>query len=227
MTERSIVVSPQALTFCKALAATTARVGQLLEQGTNAGDTGVSFNIYKHIVPNVNLIVDVTTELSTWLQESASLLLDNRQADNLAIGRAVGRFEQIVGRMIDGYIRLQSSPADDGIHAQSRALVAAIYRHHLRQIVTWFNDLTAAIDDPAAWLASHPDDNLARPTLVIELDLSPPPELRELVHLSRQVAREATTGHAQIVESNAPDIGRAGFFDHVGALTFALALGSR
>lgn len=152
-------------------------------------------------------------------------VIANQTASDLAVYRAVGRFEASVRELLAGYHQVLSLAAfGDGVIA--RNLLAAAYRHTLNEIHDWLCEVVFTIADPLAAIQRRGLPTSGHVELPLTLTLTPAPELDELAkwaaqHSARRTPRPSPRTPAASVTTRPAQPKSPGFWD---TLTTAILL---
>jgi hypothetical protein len=106
--------------------------------------------------------------------------LDNKNATDPDVYRAVGRFEASVDYMLASYRNARALNAY-GTHAEACDLLAGVYRRLLIQIRDWLGDLVEFLADPTAVLKRRGLPTTGHVEFDLPLTLKSPPELDSLM----------------------------------------------
>jgi hypothetical protein len=141
----------------------------------------------------------------------------------LEVGRSAGRLEQVLSELVDGYLDAKASHAR-AESAQARALILGVYRHHIRNICDWLDELVATISNPAVALRRRGIEPSGYVVLTVPLNMTSPPEMSKLDKLVRALQ---PLPEARVVSPIGPQHTRdkrPGVFGTIGALAFGLGL---
>jgi hypothetical protein len=108
-----------------------------------------------------------------------SEVISKEDVGQLEVGRSVGRLEQVISELIDGYLDAKASHAG-AESIEARALILGVYRHHIRNICDWLDDLVATISNPAAALRRRGIEPSSDVVLTVPLNMTSPPEMAKL-----------------------------------------------
>lgn len=175
------------------------------------------------LIRHLDVIQEALTRLSPRLDGLMADVVANEKASALDVGRAAGRLEQVLSEFVDGYLNAKASqPEDDAVEA--RTLIVGVYRHHIKSVCRWLEDLVAAIADPAAAVRKRRLAVSPNVELTVALNMTTPPQMVELAELSKrlQIPTQDTFVRSSTGAELAP--GKPGLLDTLGALAFGIGL---
>ncbi len=185
--------------------------------------TGHEFVMLDDLIRHLDVIQEALTHLSPRLTGLMADVVANEGAKALEVGRAAGRLEQVLSEFVDGYLDAKASQAGPE-YAEARTLIIGVYRHHIKSICRWLEELVAAIADPAGAVRKRKLAVSPTMELTVVLNMTTPPQMAALGELSMRLRYPLETAPAppSDVEQLAP---RApGFLDTIGALVFGIGL---
>jgi hypothetical protein len=141
----------------------------------------------------------------------------------LEIGRSAGRLEQVISELIDGYHDAKASHAG-AESIEARALILGVYRHHIRNICDWLEDLVATISNPAAALRRRGMEPSGDVVLNVPLNMTSPPEMAKLSALVSTLQPQPEERVESSIRPQQTRDDRPGVLGTIGALAFGLGL---
>jgi hypothetical protein len=140
----------------------------------------------------------------------------NESATDRDVYRAVGRFEGVLDEIINEYrkIRCQSAFGSD---EEARVLLAGIYRHSMREIQFWLQDLVDTLADPKEALRRKGLPTTGSIEIPLTLTLTSAPELAGLQRWGER--------HSFYTPSPTPTNQSLGFWGTVGAIAIGWGIG--
>lgn len=153
-------------------------------------------------------------------------VVDNEDASDAEICRAVGRFEASVDDLLAGYVGALSLRAF-GTDAEARGLLAGVYRHTLVEIRDWIAELVDVLADPLAALRKRGLPTSGEVELPLKLTLTAAPQLAALSRcFERQRATPAFPAAQPPAIAKASGEDGLGFWGSLGILILAWGLGN-
>ena len=172
----------------------------------------------------------ITNALSHFSPRIEGLMTDVIHNDDAGIGeasRAAGRLEQVLSEFVEGYQSAKAAHAVDADSRKARALLLGVYRHHVRVICDWMDDLVHAINNPIAALDKQAIPVTSNITLTIALNMTSPPEMAKLDALAkrlRQKSEPSIEAAPTQPPREAPINNGPGILGTIGALAFGVGL---
>jgi hypothetical protein len=219
--ELTCVLPPQILLLGEALAPVAKAARQALVRRVRP--SGQDFVTLESLSRHMGGIEHALSQLNPRLEGLMSDVIRKEGVGPLEVGRSVGRLEQVISELIDGYLDAKSSHTGaESIDA--RVLILGVYRHHIRNICDWLDDLVATISNPAAALRRRgfePSDDVV---LTVPLNMTSPPAMAKLSALvgtlqPKQEERVESSIRPQQMRDDRP-----GVLGTIGALAFGLGL---
>jgi hypothetical protein len=150
-------------------------------------------------------------------------VLRKEEAGPVDVGRSVGRLEQVISELVDGYVEVKKSRAV-AESIQARNLILGIYRHHIRNICDWLDDLVLTISNPIAALERRGIEPSGDLVLTVPLNMTSPPEMEKLGELIKTLYPDAEESAEVSVRPEQRQIDRPGLLGTIGALALGLGL---
>jgi len=221
--EVDYVLSPQLPALGEALALVTASARRAMARRRRP--SGEGFLIPESLSRHARVVSHGLSQLELRTEGLISDVIHNKNARPLDVGRSVGRLEQVVSELIDGYLEAKAARADTG-SAEARTLILGVYRHHIRNVCNWMDDLVAIIANPeaAALRGRDLESSADRVVLTVRLDMTSPPEMARLFELIEAQHPSPEECAESPVRSQLPRDDPPGVFDAIGALAVGLSL---
>lgn len=140
----------------------------------------------------------------------------NESATDRDVYRAVGRFEGFLDEIINDYRKIGRQSAF-GSDEEARVLLAGIYRHSMREIQVWLQDLVDTLADPKEALRRKGLPTTGAIEIPLTLTLT---TAHELAGLQRWGER-----HSFYTPSPTPTNQGLGFWGTVGAIAIGWGIG--
>ncbi len=140
----------------------------------------------------------------------------NESATDRDVYRAVGRFEGVLDEIINEYRKIGRQSAF-GSDEEARVLLAEIYRHSMREIQVWLQDLVDTLADPKEALRRKGLPTTGSNEIPLTLTLTSAPELAGLQRWGER--------HSFYTPSPTPTNQGLGFWGTVGAIAIGWGIG--
>ena len=141
----------------------------------------------------------------------------------LEVGRSVGRLEQVLSELVDGYLEAKASlPGAESVEAQT--LILGVYRHYIRDICDWLDEFVAAISNPEAALRRRGIEPSGDVVLTVPLNMTSPPEMAKLYALIRALKSSFEDRVEAPIRLQQMRDDRPGVLGTIGVLAFGLGL---
>lgn len=185
--------------------------------------SGQGFVMLDDPIRHLGVIQEALTHLSPRLDGLMADVGANEGATALEVGRAAGRLEQVLSEFVDGYLEAKASqPGPDSIEA--RTLIIGVYRHHIKSICRWLEELVAAIADPAGAVRKRRLALAPTVELTVVLNMTTPPQMAALSALSMRLRYPPESAPAPPPDVQSPAPRPPGLLDTIGALVFGIGL---
>jgi len=186
-------------------------------------NSGREFVTIDDLSRHIGIIHQALTHLSAKLEDLMANVVHDERAGMVEAYRAAGRLEQVLSEFVDGYRDAKGSHGSPESGA-ARKLLLGVYRHHIREISEWLDDLVNAIAQPASALEKRKIAMTAETRLPVVLNVTRPPQMAQLHALAARllVPPEYVAERLPIHEPSEPR--GPGIFGTIGALAFGFAL---
>jgi hypothetical protein len=219
--ELTCVLPPQILALGEALAPVAKAARQALVRRVRS--SGQDFVTLESLTRHMGRIEHALSRLNPGLEGLMSEVIRKEGVGPLEVGRSVGRLEQVLSELVDGYLDAKTSHAD-AESVEARALILGVYRHHIRNICDWLDDLVATISNPAVALRRQGIEPSGDVVLTVPLNMTSPPEMAKLAALVRTLQPPPEERvESPIGPQHTRDDG-PGVLGTIGALAFGLGL---
>ncbi|MDP2405097.1 MAG: hypothetical protein U1D36_16375 [Hydrogenophaga sp.] len=163
------------------------------------------------------------THLLPRLQDLMTNAICNKGAGAVEVGRTAGRLEQVLSEFVDGYLDAKASHAGpDGRVA--RTLILGVYRHHIREICDWLDELVEAITHPASAIQKRGIAMSANLELTVVLNMTIPQEMAKLHALVKKLLYLTETINETAPRFEQPNTSEPGILGRIGALSFGIGV---
>lgn len=149
-------------------------------------------------------------------------VMSNKAASHVEVGRSVGRLEQLLSELINGYLDTKASKADPQ-SMEARLLLLGVYRHHIGTLCDWLDNLVATIANPAVELRRRGIEPAEHVEIMVTLSMTDPPEMAKLDLLIKTLQLRLATPVESTLEPQ-QQTETPGILGTVGALVFGLGL---
>ncbi len=176
---------------------------------------------------HMGVISQALTHLQPRLSDLIGSAIEDERASMAEAYRAAGRLEQVLSEFVDGYHEVKASHSGPET-SEARTLLLGVYRHHIRRLCEWLEELILVIADPLAASERRGIPMTGIVNLTVVLKFTTPPEMAKLNDLAKslQIAPgpelepmlEARTEPA--LEYRQPASSNPGILGTIGALVF-------
>lgn len=185
--------------------------------------SGHQFVMIDDLLRHLDVISRALTHLSPRFDDLMANVIRNESAGLTEVRQAVGRLEQVLSQFVDGYHQVKASHADPGT-GEGRALLLGVYRHHIRELCGWLEELVQVIADPVSAAKKRGLPLTANVEISVALNMTSPPEMAKLNDLAQRLQIK----RAPVIESapryEPPPSRRPGVLGTVGALAFGVGI---
>lgn len=182
--------------------------------------SGHEFVTLDDLSTHIRVIKQALTHLSPWLEDLRGNVIKNENAGMPEAYRAAGRLEQVLSELTDGYHEAHATHSAGPDAIEARELVLGVYRHILKDICDWLEELVQVIADP---MSASKKQGISLKKDVVELtvvlNLTTPPEFAKIEALTARLKFDRAANDQPIDEAIRP-----GALGTIGALAFGLGL---
>ncbi len=219
--ELTCVLPPQLFALGEALAPVAKAARQVLVRRVRS--SGQDFVTLESLTRHMVRIEHALSRLNPRLEGLMSEVICKEGVGPLEVGRSAGRLEQVLSELVDGYLDAKTSHAD-AESVEARALILGVYRHHIRNICDWLDDLVATISNPAVALRRRGIEPSGDVVLTVPLNMTSPPEMAKLDELVRALQPPPVERAESPIEPQQTRDEGPGVFGTIGALAFGLGM---
>jgi hypothetical protein len=182
--------------------------------------SGREFEVPKDLLKHIALLERALGHLGPRFTALMSSVVDHDQATALDAGRSVGRLEQVLSELTEGYHEgRRTNTGSSG--AEARRLLLGIYRHYLKQISEWLDCVIFATEHPLAEIRRQNLVLHEGMDLSVVLNLKSPPQMTVLLELIQGLGPE---GEAPLPAPTMSSDHSPSLLDKARALAFAMGL---
>ena len=219
--DRVYVLPSQVILLGEALGPVASSARQAMRRRVRS--SGHEFQTINDLSRHLGVIQQALVHLSPRIDGLMTEVVHNKGAGAVEAGRAAGRLEQVLSEFVDGYLDAKSSRAGPG-SSEARSLILGVYRHHIRQICDWLEELVEVIADPESALEKRGVAAAATVKLTVALDMTSPPEMASLDALAKGLlpSPEVYSVPPPILEQR--ESTGPGLLETMGALAFGVGI---
>lgn len=215
------VPPPQVVFLGEALAPVARGARQTMTRRVRS--SGHEFETLADLSRHMGVIQQALTHLSPRLDGLMTDVIHKEGAGAVDAGRAAGRLEQVLSEFVDGYLDAKASHA--GTEAsEARSLILGVYRHHIREICEWLEELVAVIADPASAIQKRGIAVAANVDLTVALNMTSPPEMAKLDALAKSLIPPPETRIEPSPRFEQTETSGPGILGTMGALAFGIGV---
>ena len=215
------VLPPQVVILGEALVPVARGARQAMTRRVRS--SGHEFVTLEDLSRHMGVIQQALTHLSPRLDGLMTDVIHREGAEVVEIGRSVGRLEQVLSEFVDGYLEAKSSHA--GTEAsEARSLILGVYRHHIREICDWLEDLVEVIANPSSAIQRRGIAAVANVELTVALKMTSPPEMAKLDALAKSFLPPPETCSEPSPRFEQRETNGPGILGTIGALAFGIGI---
>jgi hypothetical protein len=187
--------------------------------------SGHEFVTLDDLSHHMGVIAPAIAHLSSPVENMMANVFNNESATVSDAHRAAGRLEQVISEFVEGYLAVKASRSGPQT-VGPRTLLLGVYRHHLREICNWLEELIQAISNPLAAVEKRGLALTANTSLTFTLVMTSPPEMERLEELAKSLLSDAEPP----IENELPprpqseERARPGILGTIGALAFGIGI---
>lgn len=219
-------VLPRVTFLGEALAPVAKNLRQAMSSTAEA--SGHEFVTLDDLIHHMDVISQAARHLSPRFQDLMDNVINSESAGMAEASRAAGRLEQVLSEFVDGYHEAQASHAGPEA-TEARELLLGVYRHHVREICDWLDELVWGIANPRAAIKKKRIPFTPDAKLSVILNLTSPPEMAKLDELVKRLqvqiprVREVEPAHQDVYVQPQQSSG-VGILGTIGALVFGFGI---
>lgn len=219
--EANCVLPPQLLMLGEALVPVASAARRALARRVR--QTGQRFLMLESLAQHMGWIEHALSRLTPRLDGLMADVIQKPAAGPLDVGRSVGRLEEVISEVVDGYLLAKAS-RPDAEGAEAHTLLLGVYRHHIQELCDWLDEIVSTVSNPSAALHRQGLEPIDGVVLTVPLNMTSPPEMAKLAALveaiqSRLEERVNSPMEPQQTRSEGP-----GVFGTIGAVAFGVGL---
>jgi hypothetical protein len=219
--ELTCVLAPQILALGEALAPVVRAARRELSRRVRPTDQ--PFSTLDDLAHHMGVVEHALTQLTPRLDGLMTDVICNDDAGLIEAGRSAGRFEQVLSELVQGYLAVKASHAGPE-DAEARVLMIGVYRHHIRNICDWLDNLISAIANPAREMQRRGIEPSDHVQLAISLNMTTPPEMDKLAALVERFHHQSTSSQGLIIPSDQSKPRAPGLLATIGALILGFSV---
>jgi hypothetical protein len=189
--------------------------------------SGLAFEAITDLSSHMGLISNALTHFSPRIQGLMTEVIQNDDAGLAEASRSAGRLEQVLFEFVEGYQTAKAAHAPDAESREARLLLLGVYRHYVKAICEWLDDLVNSINNPIAALKKQSIPVASNVVLKVTLNMTSPPQMAKLEALAARLRQNFELSIEAPPIATAPDIpvnDGNGILGCVGALLFGVGL---
>lgn len=215
------VLPSQVIFLGEALAPVASGARQAMRRRVRS--SGHEFLTIEDLSRHMGVIQQALTHLSPRLDGLMTDVIHKEGVGAVQAGRASGRLEQVLFEFVDGYLDAKASHAGPD-SSEARALILGVYRHHIREICEWLEELVAVIANPASAIQKRGMDTAANADLTVALTMTSPPEMAKLDALAKRLLQPPETYSEPSPRFEQRETSAPGLLGTIGALAFGIGI---
>ena len=188
-----------------------------------ATPSGQEFVVFFDLPRHMGLIHQALTHLTPKLDDLMDSVVHNDSATLADAHRAAGRLEQGISEFVDGYHDARSSFGTQK-SANARELLIGVYRHDIREICEWLEELVQAIAKPALALVKSGVVAESGATLSVVLKMTSPPQMEKLCVLWDEMLKKSGSRAVSEPSYETDAVKSPGLLGTLGAVVFGLGV---
>ena len=212
---------PQLLMLREALVPVASAARQAL--ASRVGQKGQHFLILESLSQHMGWVEHALSRLTPRLDGLMSDVIQKPTAGLLDVGRSVGRLEEVVSELVDGYLLAKAS-RPDAEGAEAHTLLLGVYRHHIRELCDWLDEIVTTVSSPSAALHRQGLEPIDGVVLTVPLNMTSPPEMAKLAELVEAIQSRLEERMNSPMEPQQTRGDKPGGLGTIGALAFGLGL---
>jgi hypothetical protein len=215
------VLPPQVVFLGEALAPVAWGARQAMTRRVRS--SGHDFVTLEDLSRHMGVIQQALTHLSPRLDGLMTDVIHKEGVGVVKVGRSASRLEQVLSEFVDGYLEAKSSRS--GTEAsEARSLILGVYRHHIREICEWPEDLVEVIANPASAIQRRGIAVAANVELTVALKMTSSPEMAKLDALTKNLLPPPETYIEPSPRFEQRKTNGPGILGTIGALAFGMCI---
>ena len=185
--------------------------------------SGHEFATLEGLTHHTGVIQQALTHLSPRIDCLRTDVIRKEGAGAVDVGRATGRLEQVLSEFVDGYLEAKASHAGPNA-SEARSLILGVYRHHIREICEWLEELVEVIANPASAMQKRGIAAAANVELTVALNMTSPPAMAKLDALAKSLLAPTESCIEPSPKLEQRETSGPGIFETIGALAFGIGV---
>ena len=181
------------------------------------------FVIPDDLARHMGIIQQALTRLQPRVDALMSNVVNDENAGIAEVYREAGRVEQVLSEFVDGYQDAKASCTTVETRV-GRDLLLGVYRHHIREVCEWLEELVEVIADPLAAIEKQAVPMSENVELSVALRMTSPPEMAKLDELAKRLLAEPTIELTRPHSCPPKESRDPGALDAIGALAFGVGI---
>jgi hypothetical protein len=215
------VLPSQVIVLGEALASVARGARQAMTRRVRS--SGHEFVTIEDISHHMGVIQQALTHLSPRIDGLMTDVIHKEGAGAVEADRAAGRLEQVLSEFVDGYIDAKASHAGPE-SSEARSLILGVYRHHIRKICEWLEELVEVIANPASAIQKRGIAAAANVELTVALNMTSPPEMAKLDALAKKLLQSPEVCSDSSPRFEQREVAAPGLLGTIGALAFGIGI---
>jgi hypothetical protein len=212
---------PQVVFLGEALAPVARGARQAMNRRVRS--SGHEFATLEDLSHHMGVIQQALTHLSPRIDGLMTDVIHKEGAGAVDAGRSAGRLEQVLSEFVDGYLDAKASRAGPET-SEARSLILGVYRHHIREICEWLEELVEVVANPASAIQKRGIAAAANVELTVALNMTSPPEMAKLDALAKSLLPPPETHGELSPRVEQPKTSGPGLLGTIGALAFGIGI---
>ena len=223
-TDLVCVVPQQVLGLGLALAPVSIGARQAMVQKVKS--SGNEFMTIEDLTHHMGVINQALIHLSGRLEGLTNDVIQNDGASAVEVGRSVGRLEQVLSEFVDGYLQVKAAvvTSENREAKEARSLMLGVYRHHIREICDWIDQMVEVIANPVSAISQRGITASANVELTVSLNLTRPPQMDKLDSLAKRLLNPPKAYSEPLPDFEQPEKSKPGILGLIGALAFGIGV---
>jgi hypothetical protein len=175
------------------------------------------------LLQHMGWIEHALSRLTPRLDGLMSDVIQKPTAGPLDVGRSVGRLEEVISELVDGYLLAKAS-RPDAEEAEAHSLLLGVYRHHIRELCDWLGEIVSTVSNPSAALHRQGLQPIDGVVLTVPLNMTSPPQMAKLAELVEAIQTRLEERVNSTMEPQQKRGDRPGVLGTIGAVAFGVGL---
>lgn len=185
--------------------------------------SGREFLAKGELARHIDVIQHALTRLSARLDSLMTEVIQKKGCSAVEAGRAAGRLEQVLSELVDGYLDVKASHASQEAQ-EVKALIEGVYRHYIREICDWLEEMVDVIANPAEAIKVRGIAVASKVELSVTLNMTVPLEMEKLATLTKRWSHPPDIHLEPLPSGEAFQSARPGLLGTIGAIAFGIGI---